>query len=51
MPRGIRDIHIRHEFTNTNRQERVNSAFAGHTDPARGINSENSPVCRIFLLH
>ena len=47
----IRDIHIRHEFTNTNRQERVNSTFAGHTDPARGINSENSLVCRIFLLH
>ena len=33
----IRDIHIRHEFTNTNKQERVNSTFAGHTDPARGI--------------
>ena len=47
----IRDIHIRHEFTNTNKQERVNSTFAGHTDPARGINSENSLVYRIFLLH
>ena len=47
----IRDIHIRHEFANTNRQEMVNSTFAGHTDPTRGINSENSLVCRIFLLH
>ena len=47
----IRDIHIRHEFTNTNRQERVNSTLAGHTGPAWGINSENSPVCRIFPLH
>ena len=44
----IRDIHIRHEFTNTNKQERVNSTFAGHTVPARGINGESSPACRIF---
>ena len=29
----IRDIHIRHEFANTNRQEMVNSTFAGHTGP------------------
>ena len=35
----IRGIHIRHEFTNTNKQERVNWTFAGHTDPARGINA------------
>ena len=47
----IRDIRIRHEFASTNRQERVNSTFAGHTGPARDINSENLLVCRIFLLH
>ena len=47
----IRDIHIRNAFPNTNRQERVNSTFAGHTKPARGINSENSLVYRIFILN
>ena len=46
----ICDIHIRNEFSNTNTQERVNSTFAGHVKPARGINSENSLVYRIFLL-
>ena len=46
----ICDIHIRNEFSNTNTQERVNSTFAGHTKPARDINSENSLVYRIFLL-
>ena len=37
--------------TNTNKQERVNSTFAGHASPARGINSKNSLVYRIFLLY
>lgn len=45
------DIHIRNEFSNTNKQERVNSAFAGRTRLARDINSENSPVYRILILH
>ena len=45
------DIHIRNEFANTNKQERVNSTFAGRTSSARGINSENSLVYRIFILH
>ncbi len=47
----ICDIHIRNEFSNTNRQERVNGTFAGHTKPARGINSKNSLVYRIFILN
>ena len=45
------DIHIRNKFSNTNGQERVNSTFAGRARLARGINSENSPVYRIFILH
>ena len=45
------DIHIRNEFSNTNKQESVNSTFAGRTGLARGINSENSLVYRIFILH
>ena len=47
----LRDIHIRNEFSNTNKQERANSTFAGRAGPARGINSENSLVYRIFILH
>ena len=45
------DIHIRNKFTNTNKQERVNSTFAGCAGQARGINSENSLIYRIFILH
>jgi transposase-like protein/predicted RNA-binding Zn-ribbon protein involved in translation (DUF1610 family) len=45
------DIHIRNAFPNTNRQERVNGTFAGRARLARGINSENSLACRIFILH
>ena len=45
------DIHIRNEFAKTKKQERVNSAFAGRTGPARGINSENSLVCHTFILY
>ena len=46
----ICDIHIRNAFSDTNRQERVNSTFAGRAKPARGINSKNSPAYRIFIL-
>ena len=46
----LRDIHIRNEFSSTNKQERANSTFAGRAGPARGINSENSLVYRIFIL-
>ena len=46
----ICDIHTRNAFPNTNRQERVNSTFAGRAQQARGINSENSLACRIFVL-
>ena len=45
------DIRVRNEFANTNKQEMVSSTFAGRTGPARGINSENSLVYRIFILH
>ena len=38
---------MRNEFANTNRQEGGNGAFAGRTGP--GINSGNSPACRIFI--
>ena len=41
---------MRNEFSNTNKQERVNSTFAGRARSARGINSENSLVYRIFVL-
>ena len=44
------DIRVRNEFANTNKQEMVSSTFAGRTGPARGINSENSLVYRIFIL-
>ena len=47
----IRDIHIRDEFCNANKQERVNGTFADRTSSARGINKEDSLAYRVFTLY
>lgn len=47
----IRDIHIRNKFCNTNKQERINSTFAGRCKLTRGINKENSLIYHNFVLH
>ena len=44
-------MHIRNEFCNANKQEKVNGTFADRTSSARGTNWEDSLVYHVFALH
>ena len=47
----IRDFHIRHEFTNTNKQERVNSTFRRPHRPGPGHKQRELAGLPHLLLH
>ena len=47
----VRDIHIRNVVCNTNTQERLNGELADRFRLARGINSEDSLIFRVVVLH
>ncbi len=49
--RHIRDIHIQNKVCNTNTQERLNGELADRFRSARGINSEDSLIFRVAVLH
>ena len=44
------DIHMGNEFSNTNKQEWVNSTFVDRTSSAQGITNENSRIYHTFIL-
>ena len=47
----VHDIHIRNVVCNTNTQKRLNGELADRFRSARGINSEDSLIFRIVVLH
>ena len=47
----VRDIHIQNKVCNTNTQERLNGELADRFRSARGINSEDSAIFRVVVLH